>query len=88
MDLINKIIGTGKGFNDVLMYIFPLKQEREILFEATITCVWLKLDVCSMCVRFAAQQREISGLINHQVKYLPKRTALSPFSYIEGIADL
>ena len=30
------------------MYILPSKQEREILFEATRTCVWLKLDVCSM----------------------------------------
>ena len=30
------------------MYILPSKQEREILLEATRTCVWLKLDVCSM----------------------------------------
>ena len=61
------------------MYILPFKQEREILFEATRTCVWLRLDVCSMRVRFATQQRDTSGLINHQVKYLPERTALSPF---------
>ena len=54
------------------MYILPSKQEREILFEATRTCVWLKLDVCSMRVRFATQQpeRDTSGLINHQVKYI------------------
>ena len=45
------------------------KQEREILFEAPRTCVWLKLDVCSMRVRFATQQRDTSGLKNHQVKY-------------------
>ena len=48
------------------------KQEREILFEAPGTCVWLKLDVCSMRVRFATQQRDTSGLINHQVKYFAK----------------
>ena len=79
---------TGNVFNTVIMYILPSKQEREILFEATRTCVWLELDVCRMCVRFATQQRDTSGLINHQVKYqfqLPKRTALSPFSYIEGM---
>ena len=42
------------------------------MFEATRTCVWLELDVCSMCVRFAKQQRDTSGLINHQVKYFAK----------------
>ena len=65
---------TGNGFNTVIMYILPSKQEREILFEAarTCTCVWLKLDVCSMCVGFAIQQRDTSGLINHQVKYFAK----------------
>ena len=51
----NKIMRTGNGFNKVIMYILPSKQEREILFEATRTCVWLKLDVCSMRVRFATQ---------------------------------
>ena len=85
---------TGNGFNTVIMYILPSKQEREILFEAarTCTCVWLKLDVCSMPVRFApgfaTQQRDTSRLINHQVKYFATRTVLSPFSYIEGMADL
>ena len=63
---------TGNGFNTVIMYIFPSKQEREILFEATRTCVWLKLDVCSMRARLATQQRDTSGLINHQVKYFAK----------------
>ena len=67
---------TGNGFNKVIMYILSSKQEREILFEATRTCVWLKLDVCSMRVRFATQQspqkRGTSGLINHQVKYFAK----------------
>ena len=48
------------------------KQEKEILFEATRRCVWLKLDVCRMRVRFATQQRDTSGLINHQVKYFGK----------------
>ena len=59
----NKIMRTGNGFNKVIMYILPSKQEREILFEATRTCVWLKLDVCNMRVRFATQQRDTSGLI-------------------------
>ena len=63
---------TGNGFNKVITYILPSRQEREILFEATRTCVWLKLDVCSMCVRLATQQRDTSGLINHQVKYFAK----------------
>ena len=70
----NEIMRTGNGFNTVIMNILPSKQEREILFEATRTCVWLKLDVCSMRVRFATQQRDTSGLINHQVKYFAKRT--------------
>ena len=58
----------------VIIYILPSKQEREILFEATRTCIWLKLDVCSMCVRFTTQQRNTltSSLINHQVKYFAK----------------
>ena len=63
----NKILRTGNGFNKVIMYILPSKQEREILFEATRTCVWLKLDFCSMCVRFATQQRDTSRLINYHV---------------------
>ena len=66
------IMSTGNGFNKVIMYILSSRQEREILFEATRTCVWLELDVCSMCVRFATQQRDKSGLINHQVKYFAK----------------
>ena len=54
------------------MYFLPSRQEREILFEATRTCVWLKLDFCSMRVRFATQQRDTRGLINYQVKYFAK----------------
>ena len=69
---VNKIMSTGDGFNKVIMYILPSRQEREILCEATTTCVWLQLDVCSMCVRFATQQRDTSFLINHQVKYFTK----------------
>ena len=88
MDIFNTIMITGNGFNKVFMYILPSRQEREILFEATRTCIWSKFDVCSMCARFATQQRDTSGLINHQVKYFAKRTALSPFYYIEGMADL
>ena len=38
-------MSTGNGFNKVIMYILPSRQEREILFEATRTCVWLVLDV-------------------------------------------
>ena len=68
----NKTMKTGNGFNKVIMYIIPSKQEREILFEATRACVWLKLDVCSMRVRFATQRRDTSGLINRQVKYFAK----------------
>ena len=60
---------TGNGFNKVIMCILPSKQEREILFEATRTCIWLKLDVCSMRVSFATQQHDTSGLINLQVNY-------------------
>ena len=68
----NKIMRTGNGFNKIIMYILPSKQEREILFEATRTCIWLKLYVCTMCVRFATQPRDTSGLINHQVEYFAK----------------
>ena len=49
----NKIMSTGNGFNKVIMYTLPSRQEREILFEVTRPCVWLELDVCNMCVRFA-----------------------------------
>ena len=68
----NKIMSTGNRFNKVIMYILPSRQERETLFEATRTCIWLELDVCGMCVRFAMQQHDTSGLINHQVKYFAK----------------
>ena len=69
------------------MYILPSNQEREILFVATRTCIWLKLDVYSMFTRFATQQRGTSGLINHQLKYFAKaNSAFTIFS--EGIADL
>ena len=72
----NKLImRTGNGFNKEIMYILSSKQEREILFKATRTCVWLKLDVCSMRVRFATQQCDTSGLINHQVKYFAKASS-------------
>ena len=63
---------AGNGLNKVIRYIPPSKQEREILFEATRTSVWLKVDVCSMRVRSATQQRYTSGLINHLVKYFAK----------------
>ena len=63
---------AGNGLNKVIRYIPPSKQEREILFEATRTSVWLKLDVCSMRVRFATQQKYTSGLINHLVKHFAK----------------
>ena len=56
MDLIK---GQGQG------------AEEGNLFEATRTCVWLKLDVCSMLVRFTTQQRD-TILINHQAKYFVK----------------
>ena len=49
---------------------------------------WNLMFAGNMRVRFATQQRDTSGLINHQVKYFAKRTALSPFSYIEGMTDL
>ena len=65
-------MSTGNGFNQVIMYILSSRQEREILFGATRSCVWLELDVCGMCLRFATQQHDISGLINHQVKYFAK----------------
>ena len=64
----NKIMSTGNRLK-VIMYILPSRQEREI-------CIWLKLDVCSMCVRFATQQRNASGLINHQVKYFAKANSV------------
>ena len=64
-----KIMRTSKK---VIMYILPSRQEREILFKATRTCVWLKLCLQHVCVRFATQQRDTSGLINHQAKYFAK----------------
>ena len=73
---------SGNGFNTVIMYNFPSRQEGEILFEATRTCVWLKLAVCNMRVRFATQQRDTSSLIDHQVKYFAKaNSAFTIFLY-------
>ena len=46
---------TGNGFNKIIRYILSSRQKREILFEATRTYVCSKLDVYSMCVRFATQ---------------------------------
>ena len=55
----NKMVRTGNliRFNKVVIFILPSKQQKEILFEATTTCAWLKLVVCSICLRFATQQR-------------------------------
>ena len=53
-----------------LMYILPSGQEREILFEATRTYVWLKLrlqHVCEICNTTA--RHKCCGLIYHQIKY-------------------
>ena len=55
---------TGNGLNKIIMYILPSKQEREILFEVTRTCVWLKLDVCSMRVRCATQAKWFNKWFN------------------------
>ena len=52
-NLFNKIIRTANEFNKITICILPSKGKREILFEATRTYVWLKLDVCNMCARFA-----------------------------------
>ena len=76
---------TGNGFNKVILHILPSKQKWEILFEATIKCIWLKLDVYNLCVRLQ-NNHEPSGKI--RLNILPKRTALSPISYIEGMTDL
>ena len=58
----------------VTEHTLPSKQKKEILFEATRTCNWLKLDAGSMCVRFVTQLRP--KWLN-QVKYFAK--ANSPF---------
>ena len=48
---ISRWLQESEGcLSGAIMYILPSKQEGEILFDATRTCVWLKLDVCSMCV--------------------------------------
>ena len=87
----NKIMSTGDRFNKVIMYILPSRQEREILFEATRTCVWLKLCFAA-CVSDLQHNSAIEvpwfNRSSDQLNILPKRTALSPFSYIEGLADI
>ena len=56
-----------------LMYIVPSRQEREILFEATRTCVWLKLCLQHVCEIFnTTARRKCRGLIYHQIKYFAK----------------
>ena len=73
----NKIMSTGNGFNKVIMYIFPPRQEREILFEATRTCVSLKLclqHVCEICN--TTVRHKCRGLIYHQIKYSVKKNIL------------
>ena len=56
---------TFNGFNKIMRTGNGFNKELG-------TCVWLKLDVCNMRVRFATQQLDTSGLIHHQVKYLSK----------------
>ena len=66
-------MSTGNRFNKVIMYILLSRQEREIWFEATRTCVWLKLclqHVCEICNRTA--RHKCRGLIYHQIKYFAK----------------
>ena len=64
-EYLQRATRTGNGFNTVIMYILPSKQEREILFEAARTCVLVEtLCLQRMRVRFATQQRDTSGLIN------------------------
>ena len=73
----NKIMSTGNGFNKVIMHILPSRQEREILFEATRTCLWLKLclqrQVCEICNTTA--RHKCRGFIYHQIKYFAKVTS-------------
>ena len=87
----NKIMSNGDGFKKVIMYILPSRQEREILLEAR-TCVWLKLclqHVCEIILQHnSATQLPWFNISSNQLNILPKRTALSSFSYIEGMADL
>ena len=52
----NQIMRAGGGYNKIIIYD-EQKREIHVLFEATRTCVWMKLDVCSMCVGFATQPR-------------------------------
>ena len=66
-----KIMRTGNGC--ILCIFFPSSRKgKYCLKPLEPACVWLKLDVCSMCVRFATQQRDTCGLINDQVKYFAK----------------
>ena len=53
------MMGTGNGFNKLVMYILPSKQQKGILFKATRT--------------FDLQHNsDTSGIIYHQVKYFAK----------------
>ena len=65
----NTIISTGNWFNKGLG--LGSRKGKYCLKQLVRTCVWLKLDVCTMRVRFATQQRDTSGLTNH-VKYFAK----------------
>ena len=88
----NEIMSNGDIFKKVIMYILPSRQERKILVEATRTCVWLKLclqHVCEIDLQHkSATQLPWFHISSDQLNTLPKRTALSSFSYIEGMADL
>ena len=54
----NKIMRTGNGYNKVIIYILPLRKKGKCCFkQLEHACVWLKLDVCSICVRFRTQPR-------------------------------
>ena len=56
-----------------LMYILPSRRGREILFEATRTCVWLKLCLQHVCEIFnRAARHKCRGLIYHQIQYFAK----------------
>ena len=53
----NKIMRNGNGFTKAIIYILPFKQKGKHCLNHLEHAIWLRLDVCTMCVRFAAEPR-------------------------------
>ena len=62
-------VWTGASFFNASLYNTTRTVNQilsEILFEETRTCVWLKLEICSICVRFEKTVTEVCNYVRRE----------------------